>query len=155
MTSSPGSRSSSVHSANPAWILRSTSVSLNALNFSTLPPPSLALQVSGGLHLIQPADGALEFRARRREARAFGEKRLRLRLGRHDKLHPVIVEHIHQPREAPRGIRIRGRHPRHPAEDHRVEALREVHVVRIGPGPLAQGLEVEPYEPSRALAVGN
>src|SRR3954471_17387479 len=120
MTTSPGSSSSSVHSTNPAWILRSTSVSLNALNFSTFPSPSLALQVRAGLHFIQPADRALEFRARRGEARAFGEEVLRLRLGPHDQLHPIIVEHIHQPGEAPGGIRIGGRHPRHVTEDHRV-----------------------------------
>src|SRR6185436_1649624 len=99
-TTSPGSSSSMVRSTNSARIFFSgVSVSRYALNFSTCSPP-LALQVFGRLHLVQPAHGALEFRA----LLAFDEDLLGRGGGRDDQLDPVIVEHIHQPREAPRGI---------------------------------------------------
>src|SRR6185503_3132060 len=96
-TTSPGSRSSSVRSTNSARIFFSgVSVRRNALNFSTR-SPSFALQVFRRLHLVQPADGALELRA----LLALDEDLLGRRGGRDDQLDPVIVEHIDQPREAP------------------------------------------------------
>src|SRR5918911_839514 len=112
-TTSPGSSSSIVRSTNSARILRSgVSLSWYALNLSTRLPP-FALQVLGRLHLVQAAHGALELRA----LLAFDEDRLRRRLGGDDQLDPVIVEHIHQPGEAPRGVGLLRREARHPGKD--------------------------------------
>src|SRR6185436_3518791 len=99
-TTSPGSSSSMVRSTNSARIFFSgVSVRRNALNFSTCSPP-LALQVFGRLHLVQPADGALELGG----LLALGEDLLGNRGRRDDEFDPVIVEHIDQPGEAPRGV---------------------------------------------------
>src|SRR4026209_2276187 len=109
-TTSPGSSSSIVRSTNSARIFFSgVSVSRYALNFSTRSPP-LALQVFGRLHLVQPADGALELCA----VLALGEDLLGRRGGRDDQLDPVIVEHIDQPRESPRRVGLLCGKLRHP-----------------------------------------
>src|SRR5258706_10127738 len=150
-TTSPGSRSSSVRSTNSARIFFSgVSVSRYALNFSTH-PPALDLQVFGRLHLVQPADGALELRA----LLAFDEDLLGRRGGRDDQLDPVIVEHIHQPGEAPRRVGLLDGEARHAREHHGMEAPRQVDVVGVGPRPPAQRLEIEPHQPAGPLAVGN
>src|SRR6185295_11562816 len=139
-TTSPGSSSSSVRSTNSARIFFSgVSVRRYALNFSTRSPP-LALQVFGRLHLVQPADGALELGA----LLAFDEDLLGRRGGRDDQLDPVIVKHIHQPREAPRGVGLPDREARHAGQHHGMEAPCQVDVVGIGPRAAAKRLEIEP-----------
>src|SRR3954471_17947271 len=96
-TTSPASRSSSVKSTNSARTFLSASVSRYALNVCTA-PPAFALQVSLGLHLVQPAYRSLEFGA----VVPLRKEPFRRGLGRYHQLHPVIVEHIDQPSEAPR-----------------------------------------------------
>src|SRR5712692_4048764 len=148
---SPGSRSSSRSSTNSARIFRSgVSVSRYALNLSTR-PPAFALQVFRCLHLLQPSHAALKLSA----VVAFHEDLFGLRLCGNDQLDPLIVEHIDQPGEAPRGVGILGGQARQPGEDHGEEALRQVDVIGVGARSAAQRLEIEPHQAAGALAVGD
>src|SRR5688500_220413 len=134
------SSSSRVFSTKPALIFLSCpSLIRNALNFSNV-PPSLALQILRGLHLVQPANCTLKFGG----VLARGEKLLRRRFRGGYQLDPVVVKHVHQPGETAGGVGAFRRHARDAGEHHGVKAPREVDVVRIGARPAAQHLEIEP-----------
>ena len=63
---------------------------------------------------------------------------------------PAVVEHVHEPGEAPGLGGQPRRHRQHVRQQHAVEAARELEVVVLRSGPPAQRAEVEQTTPRRA-----
>src|SRR5689334_20529904 len=95
------------------------------MSCATLPIPRPASSYSamtfgkifGAAHLLEAADGALEFEG----AVAGGIKALGLRVGGGEKLHLVLVEGVDESHEARRFVAHIGSHHRDTDDDHGVE----------------------------------
>src|SRR5215472_18549621 len=101
----------------------------------------LARQVFLALHLGEAARGARESGA---QALALVETCWRGVRGYHQ-VDVVIVELVDERDEAPRLVVASLVHHRHPREQHRLEAARDVDVVVLAARSSAQRRELEPY----------
>jgi putative intracellular protease/amidase len=70
--------------------------------------------------------------------------------GGDEQLHPVIVEHVHQPREAAGGIGVARRDRRHVRQDHRMKAPGQIDVVGRQLGSAA----LDPRRHAGVVAIG-
>ena len=87
--------------------------------------------------------------------RPFRVEHLRRHFSRDDQLALAVVQHVHQPSEAPGlGGQTHG-HFRHARQDHRVETAGDLQVVVLRPRPTAQGVEIEPDHAARLAHQGN
>ena len=84
--------------------------------------------------------------------RALSVKLLGRHGGRDDQLDPAVVQHVHQPGEAPRGRRHVDRHIGHIGQQHGMELACDLQVVVLRARAAAQLAEVEPDHATGAAA---
>src|SRR5215472_17620884 len=159
---SPGSSSSGVISTKrllTTWSSWKVRYALN-LCMGGVPPRSRGYRQNGvarlvrqrhvfaGAHLDQSADGARKLLA----VRSLPVQILRLDCGRQQELHPMIVEHIDEPRKAAGGVAHLGSQMRDAGKDNHGESTRQLQIVELRPRPLAEAGEIEPNQAPGALA---
>src|ERR1022692_2189506 len=102
--------------------------------------------VFAGAHFDQSADGACELLAVRTHKVQLGRRNRR----RKKQLYPMIVKHVDKPGKPPcRVAHVRGQ-ARHVGDDDDRKPPRELQIVDLRSGTLAQGREAEPDHGPRA-----